>query len=140
MSDGERGDNRQVPSLVSQAYGHSSSEEEPQSTHDETSDADNLEHDDLLSYETVSETPLDASSTAREENISSQELMSSDSSSEGETISIATTLPSPNVAQAENEIEGKFIVSIFLIFLIVLEQPLARYFFLHEFLNARFLD
>ena len=120
MSDDERGDNRQVPSLVSHAYGHSSSGEEPQSTH-ETSDTDNLEHDDLLSYETVSETPLDASSTAREENISSQELMPSDSSSEGETISIATTLPSPDVVQAENEIEGKFIVSIFLIYLIVSE-------------------
>ena len=117
MSDDERDDNRQAPSLASGTYGYSSTDGDPRSTQAGTTGTDGPEHDDLLSYETISETPLSASPSTQEENNSSQEIMPSNDPSEDETASADPITQPPAITQEEDGTEGNCLVFIFLIFL-----------------------
>ena len=135
MSDEEREDT-ETPALVSEAY-NSSSAEDPSSDQEGALEIEETEHSDVLSYETVSETPLELSSEPLEESSNSQEIFPQ-ASRDPELPSQGATETSTNApATAADDLEGKFLIPAFVFLLAILpgtgQVPIILRFFKRTF-------
>ena len=98
---GEEGNSSRPPALVPETYNSLSSSDENELA---PTDTEEVEHADQLSYETISETPLDTSSEVLEEGSDSQEIFPPPAAT--------TTAPPTNdnetePHQPEQDLEGK---------------------------------
>ena len=112
---GEDGNGDLPRVLVSETYDTSSSEEN-ESVLEIVTEAEETEHTDQLSYETISETPLEISSEMLEERSQSQELFPSPAADRGISPTVANEPDSHHTAQ---DPEGETFVHQFSDFLIV---------------------
>ena len=109
MSDEERGGDA-TPALVSEAYDSSASVEEVSSQPEGNLEIEETEHSDILSYETVSETPLDSSSELLERSSQSQEIFPQAARDLEPASQDPPGALANNLALAADDLEGKHFV------------------------------